>query len=235
MEPATQEIAGIASGASQGSLSGVLVLLVALAILPFVLTMVTSFAKLVIIGGILRQALGTPQVPPASVITGLAILLSVHIMAPTLVKIERNVQAMPAAGGDVSVAERYARAAQEPLREFLTKNASRKNVELFEQLHVRTAKRQGAQATPLQPGTTWHDLIALTPGFVLTELYEAFVIGFLIFIPFLVIDLVVSNVLLAMGMQWLSPMAVSLPLKLMLFVLIDGWRLIMQGVVLSYS
>jgi type III secretion protein R len=235
MDSASQLLTSTTGGAAPGSLSGVLVLLVALALLPFLLTMVTSFAKLVIIGGILRQALGTPQIPPASVITGLAIILSIHIMAPTMVKIGQNLETLPQATSEVSLAERYASAAQVPLREFLSKNASPKNVALFERLHLRAAERQGVVLTPLRPGTTWHDLIALTPGFVLTELYEAFVIGFLIFIPFLVIDLVVSNVLLAMGMQWLSPMAVSLPLKLMLFVMIDGWRLILQGVVLSYS
>lgn len=241
------------------------VALAGLALLPFVLTMVTSFAKLVIVGGIVRQALGTQQVPPNTVITGLALILSIHVMWPVGQRImavmppdtaQRLMGGSEADRKPGSAADRAARraadfgdalaAARGPIRDFLEKNSSPANIRLFRNLAVATAKRGPHQS--IEPGKSlasadappassppWYDeLVVLTPAFVLTELTEAFKIGFLIFIPFLVLDLVVSNILLALGMQMLAPQTVSLPLKLMLFVLVDGWTVIVKGLVLSY-
>ena len=246
--PALQgEAPSIAEAASQASIGPLtwMGILVVMALIPFLLTMVTSFAKLVIVGGIIRQAMGTPQIPPTSVITGLALILSLHIMSPVIVQAWDGFRAQEQRLPEPSDAQErsdqaYQRmrigldSAAGPMTSFLTKHASAANVQLFRSLRQRL---QGDE--PLSLGEASVDaaldlVTILAPAFILTELTEAFQIGFLIFVPFLVIDLVVSNLLLAMGMHMLSPVTVSLPLKLLLFVLIDGWTLILQGIVMGY-
>jgi type III secretion protein R len=225
-------------------------LLVIMALAPFVLTMVTSFAKLVIVGGILRHAMGTQQIPPNTVITGLALILSVHIMSPVAMRIYARYQASappattPAAGVEsnnmsTEAIRRMTIAAEGPMRDFLQQHSHPTNLRLFEDLRdqLNRANATGeAQVKVTDPlvNDLISDITILTPAFMLSQLTEAFQIGFLLFVPFLIIDLVVSNVLMAMGMQMMSPVTVSMPLKLLLFVLIDGWRLIMRGLVLSY-
>lgn len=250
-------------------------ILIAMGLMPFVFTMITSFAKLVVVGGLLRQAMGTPQIPPTSVITGLALILTVHIMSPVIldayatfeVEVDRQ-EAVLFEGRDeairagnamvvplgvlsplvprawaalrldlerMSVSEvRLVRiavdSAEAPLAAFLRKHTDVRNRDLFRGL----LQRLGARTLPEEGGR--FELVAVyAPAFLLTELTEAFQIGFLIFVPFLVIDLVVSNLLLAMGMHMLSPTTISLPLKLLLFVLIDGWSLVLRGIVLGYA
>ncbi|HYE21117.1 MAG TPA: flagellar type III secretion system pore protein FliP [Tepidisphaeraceae bacterium] len=229
-------------------------LLAAMALAPFVLTMVTSFAKLIIVGSILRHALGTPQIPPTTVITGLSLILTVHIMAPVVQQIYTEYQKVeqqagpPKPGEQASGMEtvrRIAQAAEKPMRDFLTKHSHPQNTALFEEMGV-TLNAARDPAAPADAGPIpeindplvkrlLHDLTVTLPAFVLSQLTEAFQIGFLLFVPFLVIDLVVSNVLMAMGMQMMSPTTISMPLKLLLFVLVDGWRLILRGLVMSYS
>jgi len=228
-----------------------LILLAGMALAPFVLTMVTSFAKLVVVGGILRHALGTQQIPPNTVITGLALILTIHIMSPVAVKIYDNYakaeeaatrparEAPPTSGETI---RRITVAAEGPMREFLQRHSHPENVQMFEDLRGRLqatnrAEAAGAKAEQADAlvGELMNDVTVLTPAFMLSQLTEAFQIGFLLFVPFLVIDLVVSNVLMAMGMQMMSPVTVSMPLKLLLFVLVDGWRLIMRGLVLGYT
>jgi len=223
-------------------------LLAGLALIPFLLTMVTSFAKLVIVGGIIRQALGTPQLPPTTVITGLALILTIHIMWPVGRQIQANFESATAAAvaasqdeegeaeagsGGALVLGRAIQSARGPMREFLEQNTARSNIELFVGLQA-TLDRDDPEVTPLDPDTLIYELTVLTPAFVLTELTEAFKIGFLIFVPFLIIDLFVSNVLISLGMMMVQPQTISLPLKLMLFVLVDGWRVIIKGLVLGY-
>ena len=246
---------------SGSSLTFFIAVLAALAVLPFLFTMITSFAKLVIVGGIIRQALGTPQIPPNTVITGLALILTMHIMWPVGQQAAINYQQLSAVRGeDADTTELIIDAAEPALRGFLERHASPANVQFFDglQARLRSANATGPSAelaevtstagdAPADPtGVTdmigeerlqqlIYDLSILAPAFMLTELTEAFQIGFLIFVPFLVIDLVVSNILLAIGMHMLSPTTVSLPFKLLLFVLVDGWRLIIQGVVLGYT
>jgi type III secretion protein R len=223
-----------------------LTLLVIMALAPFVLTMVTSFAKLVVVGGILRHALGTQQIPPNTVITGLALILTVHIMTPVAMRIYTRYQNSPAPAktttdsGNISTDQirRIATAAEGPMRDFLKQHSHPVNVRLFEDLKVKLAQANPGEAEPKFTDPLINDLISdvtiLTPAFMLSQLTEAFQIGFLLFVPFLIIDLVVSNILMAMGMQMMSPVTVSMPLKLLLFVLIDGWKLVMRGLVLSY-
>jgi type III secretion protein R len=235
---------GAAANAAAPNGSGLafwLVLLVVMALAPFVLTMVTSFAKLVIVGGILRTALGTPQIPPNTVITGLALILTVHIMSPVAMRIYNAYQAQPADpnANTSAMIHKVATAAELPMREFLQQHSHADHLQLFDDLQARLSEGGGEKAKvpemdPLAKQGI-HDAVVLTPAFMLSQLTEAFQIGFLLFVPFLVIDLVVSNVLMAMGMQMLSPTTVSLPLKLLLFVLIDGWTLVMRGLVLSYT
>ena len=211
-----------------------------LALLPFLLTMVTSFAKLVIVGGILRQALGTQQVPPTTVITGLALILTLHIMWPVVDAGLTAYEQQPDAAGTETL-EDLAESFGPPLREFLRRNTSQTNYDLFLGLRENSAAppTPDAEIDPADGVGTIRalasDLTILAPAFVLTELTEAFQIGFLLFVPFLVLDIVVSNLLLAMGMHMLSPVTVSLPLKLLLFVLIDGWTLIFRGLITGYN
>jgi type III secretion protein R len=235
-----------APAASGSGLVFWLILLAAMALAPFVLTMITSFAKLVIVGGILRHALGTQQIPPNTVITGLALLLTVHIMSPVAMRMYAHYQSAPAEANPTTsqTIRRVAIAAERPMRQFLEQHCHPQNLQLFEDLRDRLRQansdadtdrvEQDVEKDPLVKDAIY-DGIVLTPAFMLSQLTEAFQIGFLLFVPFLIIDLVVSNVLMSMGMQMMSPTTVAMPLKILLFVLIDGWRLIMRGLVLSYT
>lgn len=207
-----------------------------LSLIPFVGMMVTSFVKIAVVLSITRQALGTQQAPPTTVITGLAIILTVYVMQPVGLEIYRKTDELVAIknNGDFMAKENVdliveaLAVAKEPVRDFLIRNSSERDRQMF----YATAYRMRApeDRDSLQP----NDLIVLTPAFVISELTKAFQIGFIIFIPFLVIDMVVSNILMALGMQMLSPTTISLPFKILLFVLVDGWFLISRGLVLGY-
>lgn len=208
-----------------------LLTVIALALAPFVAVMVTSFTKIVVTLSLLRNALGLQQVPPNIVLNGLALILTLYVMYPVGVQMNRAAAGIDrtAAISDTQSMLSYANASKEPLRNFLLEHSSPRERAFF----LRTAKRI------LPPDTaarmTQRDFIVVTPAFTVSELSAAFQIGFLIFLPFLIIDLVVSNILLAMGMMMLSPTTVSLPFKLLLFVLIDGWVKLSHGLVLSYA
>jgi type III secretion protein R len=219
----------------------VLLLLAALSLLPFVLVMTTSFVKIAVVLSILRSALGTPQIPPTTVITGLAVILSVYVMAPTGARVHEAVTpvlAKEAGGGaqegllsakSVGTLFAVALAAREPVRAFLVEHSSQRDRSMF--LGLARRLRPVAERSAVSE----RDLLVVVPAFVIGQLAAAFQIGFLLFVPFLVIDMVVANVLLALGMHMLSPTTVSLPFKLLLFVLVDGWYLLTQGLVLSYA
>ncbi|MEI7445681.1 MAG: type III secretion system export apparatus subunit SctR [Burkholderiales bacterium] len=209
-----------------------LVTVVLLAIAPFVAVMVTSFTKIVVVLSLLRNALGLPQTPPNVVVNGLALILTIYVMLPVGLDIEARWKATgqttAAATRDTQRLLAAVDAVKEPLREFLVKHAAPRERSFFH----KTAQRIVGPQRAAMIGET--DFIVLVPAFTVSELSSAFQIGFLIFLPFLVIDLVVSNVLLAMGMMMMSPVTVSLPFKLLLFVLIDGWVKLVHGLVLSY-
>jgi type III secretion protein R len=207
-----------------------LITVVLLAMAPFVAVMVTSFTKIVVTLSLLRNALGLQQVPPNIVLNGLALILTLYVMYPVGQKIQDATQGMnrSAALSDTAQLADYANRAKEPLREFLIKHSSPRERIFF----MRTAQRIGDPQRA--KALTERDFIVVVPAFTVSELAAAFQIGFLIFLPFLVIDLVISNILLAMGMMMLSPTTVSLPFKLLLFVLIDGWVKLAHGLVLSY-
>ena len=273
------------------------IVLGALALAPFVVVMLTSFVKISVVLSILRNAMGTQQVPPNQIITGLAFVLTIFIMVPVA-------RQMYAEGGNVSNTRDIfseasvkslfdaSKKAKEPLRRFLSHHSGVKDRELFMDLAVRleqSASVQKQEPTPVpaakpsleprsghpnaEPSTVpvqhaagtqiaagpptaippppghsppannavkfdkpnKEDFQVLIPAFVTSQLKEAFEVGFLLFVPFIVVDMVIANILLAMGMQMLSPTVISLPFKLLLFVLVDGWFLIVRGLVLSYT
>jgi type III secretion protein R len=202
-----------------------LVTVIVLALAPFVAVMVTSFTKIIVVLSLLRNALGLQQVPPNVVLNGLAIVLSVYVMFPVALKIGERVGPMEGIGGSTKSLLSAVDKGKEPLRDFLVKHSNPRERNFF----LRTAQKSLDPAQAAQ--VTERDFIIVLPAFTVRELSTAFQIGFLIFLPFLVIDLVVSNILMAMGMQMLTPTTVSLPFKLLLFVLVDGWVKLSHGVV----
>lgn len=241
----------IALAGKKGALAGVdlvgkdsianrpLLLMAAMAVLslvPFVGMMVTSFVKIAVVLSITRQAIGTQQAPPTTVITGLSIILTVYVMQPVGLQIYNRANTyIETQNGDffdkqnVDLLVGAARMAEEPMKNFLIKHSEEKNRQMFYKVAYRL--RAPADRADLSP----NDFVILTPAFVISELTRAFQIGFIIFIPFLVVDMVVSNILMALGMQMLSPTTISLPFKILLFVLVDGWYLITKGLVLGYQ
>jgi len=207
--------------ASGSSLSAALSL-VALALVPLALMTLTSFAKISVVLSALRNALGAPDVPSAAVITALSLALSVYVMAPLASDIERRVIAS-AGAGNASVGA-LLEAAREPVRAFLTANAGAAEKKMF----VELARERGVEASG-------DDLSVLWASFALREIKQAFYLGFFVFLPFLVVDLLVANVLLALGLHGLTPQAVALPFKLLLFVSADGFLLVSRALVLSYK
>lgn len=203
--------------------------LLALSLAPFAALMVTSFVKLSIVLMLVRNALGIQQIPPNMVINGLALILSLYIMAPVGMEMYDIVSDAFGKTDDFKVLLKDASRAREPLRQFLLKHSEKKERLFF----AHSAKKlwQNEHAQKLKDS----DLVVLIPAFTVHELSKGFKIGFLIYLPFVIIDLIVSNLLLAMGMMMMSPMTISLPFKLLLFVLTDGWTKLIHAMVLSYA
>ena len=201
----------------------ILLLMTALTLLPSLALAATSFTRIVIVLAILRQAIGMPQTPPNQVLVGLALFLSFFVMGPVLTDIYDN-GVQPYMEGKIEF-QAAADAAEKPLRAFMLGQTREPDLALFASLAGHEEF-----ATPAEVPMT-----VLLPSFMTSELKTAFQIGFLTFIPFLIIDLVVSSVLMSMGMMMLSPMLISLPFKIMLFVLVDGWSLIMGTLAASFA
>lgn len=214
-----------------------LLVLASLGMVPFIAVMVTSFVKIVVVLSLIRTALGTQQIPPNQVITGLAFVLTIYVMMPVGLQIkaqvgdliQKQVGKELVSNASMDLLLKGIEKGREPLRDFLIRHAGLKERDMFYDIAKRM--RTPEQREDLTP----KDFSVVVPSFVITELKEAFQIGFLIFLPFLVIDMVVANILLALGMFQLSPITVSLPFKLLLFVLVDGWFLITQGLMLGYA
>ena len=208
----------------------IIVIVVSLALAPFLAVMVTSFTKLVVVMSLLRNALGLQQTPPNIVINGLALVLSLYVMYPVLTQSYSQAMASPGASGEFDVNRMLAMidGGKEPLRQFLISHTSESERQFF----LTSAQR--LLPDDERDSLTADDFIVVIPSFTVSELTAAFQIGFLIFLPFLVIDLIVSSILLALGMMMLPPTIVSLPFKLLLFVLIDGWSKLLHGLVLTY-
>lgn len=199
-----------------------LLVLTVLSLAPSILILMTSFARIAIVLSFTRTALATSTIPPNQVIIGLSLFLTFFIMAPTFQEV--NEQALqPLFNEEIGIEEAYDRATA-PFKEFMSKHTRQKDLELF--LNYNQAERpQSVEEIPLS---------TLVPAFVLSELKTAFQIGFMIFIPFLVIDMVVASVLMSMGMMMLPPVMISLPFKILLFILVDGWYLVIKSLLQSF-
>ncbi len=191
----------------------IFLLMTALAFLPAMLLMTTSFTRIIIVLGILRQAMGLQQSPPNRVLVGIALTLSLFIMRPVIHNIYDNA-VVPYQNGEMTMFE-AAKVAEQPLRQFMLQQTRETDLEQI----LRIADE------PAPDSVDDLDFLLVMPAFILSELKTAFQIGFMLFIPFLIIDMVVASVLMAMGMMMLSPLIISLPFKLMVFVMVDGWSM----------
>ncbi len=211
-------------GGTQWSLSiQTLLLLTSLSFLPAILLMMTAFTRIVIVLSLLRLALGTQSSPPNQVIVGLALFLTFFVMAPVADKIYTDAY-LPLSENKISFPEALDRGAV-PLRGFMIKQTRDADLTLFTRI-AKQPKPASADQVPMR---------VLIPAFVTSELKTAFQIGFIVFIPFLIIDMVVASVLMSMGMMMMSPVIVALPFKIMLFVLVDGWNLVIASLVQSFG
>ena len=221
-----QQVLGPAVEAVQGesySLSiQILVLMTLLTLLPAAILSMSAFVRVIIVLSILRQALGTAQTPPNQVLLGIALFLTFFVMAPVIGKIN-DAAVQPYVDNQISAEQAYSLGI-EPLRDFMLNQTRESDIQLF----AGISGRNDINTTDDLP------LSIVIPSFMVSELKTAFQIGFLIFIPFLVIDLVVSSVLMSMGMMMLSPMLISLPFKIMLFVMVDGWALVLGTLASSF-
>ena len=199
----------------------VLVSLTALSIVPFLLMMCTSFVRIVVVLSLVRSAIGTSSLPPNAVLSGIALVLTLVVMAPTLQQIGHDA-VNPYAHGKLSQSQALDRGTA-PLRAFMLRQTRVADIELFERVAHRP--REASGSVPL---------VVLVPAFVVGELRGAFAIGFALYLPFVAIDLAVSAMLMGLGMMMLSPPVVSLPVKLLLFVMVDGWALVCGGVASSF-
>jgi flagellar biosynthetic protein FliP len=200
-----------------------LITLTALTFIPAALLMLTSFTRIIIVLSLLRHALGTQTSPPNQVLIGLALFLSFFVMSPVLDRVYSDAY-LPLSENRINFAQAVDRGAV-PLRAFMLKQTRESDLGLFARL-AKAPQLESSADVPMR---------VLIPAFVTSELKTAFQIGFIIFIPFLIIDMVVASVLMSMGMMMMSPVMVSLPFKLMLFVLVDGWHLLLGSLVMSFS
>lgn len=213
------------TSADTGTLSGTLqivILLTILSIAPSILIMVTSFTRIIVVLHFVRQALGTATSPPNQVLVGLALFLTLFIMSPVFTQVYDDA-IKPMEAGTITSKEAY-EAGIEPIREFMLKNTNKKDLKLF----IEMSDVEVTDSYDDIPTTT------LIPAFITSELRAAFIIGFLIYIPFIVIDMVVASTLMSMGMMMLPPTTISAPFKILLFVLVDGWDLVIGNLVQTF-
>lgn len=221
---------------NQPAIISKMAVLALLALAPFIIMMLTSFLKIVVVLSLLRNAIGVQQSPPNQAINGIAFVMTLYVMFPTFVAMydatkdfikAQNPQEILSTDGAYYIIN-IVNQAKEPYKAFLKRNMSQTHINYFYQLAMRKFP------DPYKGNLSQDDLMILIPAFVTSQIKGAFEVGVLIYLPFFVIDLVTSNILLAMGMMMLSPLTIALPLKLLLIVMIDGWTLIIQGLVLSY-
>ncbi|WP_410769244.1 flagellar type III secretion system pore protein FliP [Fontibacillus sp. BL9] len=210
------------TGGGTSSLSLILLITV-LSIAPAILVLMTSFTRIVIVLGFVRSSLGTATSPPNQVLIGLALFLTLFVMSPTLSTIN-EVALQPYIKGEITQTEALNKAAV-PMKKFMYSHTRPKDLQLF-MSYTKTEKPKSYEEIPIT---------VMVPAFAISELKTAFQMGFMIFIPFLIIDIVVSSVLMAMGMMMLPPVMISLPFKILLFVLVDGWYLIVKSLLVSFS
>ncbi len=216
-------------GAATGRIVQLIALLTVLSLAPSILVMVTSFTRIVVVLSFVRMALGTQQTPPNQVLISLALFLTLFVMAPTLEQ-AYDTGIAPLIAGEIDEQEAFTRALR-PVQAFMSRHVRPEDLALFADLaevRLDEAKDSGdvTAATPLR---------VLVPAFMISELRRAFEIGFLVFIPFLIIDMVVASILMSMGMMMLPPVIIALPFKIIFFVLVDGWSLVVGSLVRSFA
>jgi flagellar biosynthesis protein FliP len=200
----------------------IIILLTVMSIAPSFLVLMTCFTRLVIVLGFVRTALGTQQMPPNQVIIGLALFMTFFVMGPTFSEVNKEAL-QPFMNGKMSQQEAFDTAST-PLKEFMTKHTREKDLALFMD-YAKMDRPESIEDIPLT---------ALVPAFAISELKSAFQMGFMIFVPFLVIDMIVASILMSMGMMMLPPVMISLPFKILLFILVDGWNLIIKSLLMSF-
>jgi flagellar biosynthetic protein FliP len=215
-------IAGIMSSPGFSNSVQILLALSVISLLPFLLISITSFLRIIVVLSMIRSAIGTAQVPPNSVLIGLALFMTVYTMAPTFEEVNKTA-ITPYNKGQITQMKAF-EIGMKPFQQFMIRQTRARDLSLF----VQFAK--------IPPPKSVNDIpvYVLIPSFMISELKTAFQMGFLLFIPFVIIDLVVANILLSLGMFMLSPVMVSLPFKILLFVLSDGWNLITKGLLMSF-
>lgn len=213
------------SGGSKPSTSSLSILLIItiLSVAPAILVLMTSFTRIVIVLGFVRSALGTQQMPPNQVLVGLALFLTLFIMSPTLSQVN-EVALQPYLKGEITQTVALEKATV-PMKKFMYSHTRNKDLQLF-MSYTKTEKPKTYEDIPIT---------VLVPAYAISELKTAFQMGFMIFIPFLIIDMVVASTLMAMGMMMLPPVMISLPFKILLFVLVDGWYLVVKSLLMSFS
>ncbi len=227
INPASFRLPELGSRENFSATLQLLILLTVLSLAPAIVIMMTSFTRIIIVLSLLRQAMGTPTLPPNQVLTGLAMFMTLLVMGPTLERINSSAL-QPYLSGGMNQTQAL-KAAEGHIRDFMIRqievSENEEDVHLF---HDFSGK---------PPAKVWEDIstMSLIPGFMISELKTAFLMGFKIYLPFLVIDMVISSVLISMGMMMLPPVLISLPFKLLLFVLVDGWRLISQSLMGSFA
>jgi len=213
---------GNSDGAPGTSSLSLILLITVLSIAPAILVLMTSFTRIVIVLGFVRNSLGTQQMPPNQVLVGLALFLTLFVMSPTLSTVN-EVALQPYIKGEITQTEALNKAAV-PMKKFMYSNTRPKDLQLF-MSYTKTAKPEKYEDIPIS---------VMVPAFAISELKTAFQMGFLIYIPFLIIDIVVASVLMGMGMMMLPPVMISLPFKILLFVLVDGWYLVIKSLLTSF-
>ncbi|MGO2084107.1 flagellar type III secretion system pore protein FliP [Vagococcus sp.] len=216
-----EKLTGQGSGSS--SVINMFVLMTVLTLIPTLLILTTSFTRIIMVLSFVRSSLGTQQTPPNQVLVGIALFLTFFIMRPVYQEV--NQQALQPLIRDEITQAQAVKAAEKPIKKFMLKETREKDIELF--------LKNSGQKRPKNPESL--SMVVVTPAFLISELRTAFSIGFLIFLPFLVIDMAVSSILMSMGMFMLSPVMISLPFKLLLFVLVDGWYLVVESLVRGFN
>ncbi len=232
----TQQVQVAETTGGNPSMVTKLAILAGLSLLPFAIMLLTSFMKIVVVLALLRNALGVQNTPPNQVLNGIALLITLYVMFPTGLAMYQAAEGVITTNPPTEILSDQSALfvvnvidkAKEPLRGFLQRNASNKHMQSFYALGAKVFPEP--YKSQLKPT----DFIVLIPSFITSQLKSAFEVGVLIYLPFFVIDLVVSNILLAMGMMMLSPLTIALPIKLLLLVTIDGWTVLIQGLALSF-
>ncbi|WP_303866918.1 flagellar type III secretion system pore protein FliP [Acetobacterium wieringae] len=220
-------VEGLLAGESSDTVK-IIVLMTLLAIVPTLLLMMTCFGRIIIVLSFLRSALGLQQTPPNQILVGLALAITFFVMSPVLTEIN-EVALQPYNAGTINT-QQFLDSAVVPIKEWMLMQTTTTDVDLFKNLAIQAGQTGIENVQPAELPMT-----VVIPAFIISELKRAFLIGFLLFIPFLIIDMIVSSVLMSMGMMMLPPVMISLPFKLMLFVVVDGWGLLVKTLIMTYN